>query len=867
MPITPLSNILTYQKPEDEQPRLDPITIDTTPEDVSFEAGAKKTELPGGGVEIDLSGGRSSKPKSTKFEANLAEDLDEYELNRISTEILEGIDRDNQSRSDHLDMIAEGMKLLGLVIESNNASSASSSAPLEGMSTVRHPLLLEACQLFQANAMGELLPAAGPVKVRDDRPQQPEGMIGHNGGPPLNPFALPGAVASSPPPGLGAPGAGAPGVGVQPSLPQNIPPQMPPGGQGAPPALPMPTGPLNPQQLPPAAAPPPAPEPPGGQRDELANALEKDLNHYLTTTAREYYPDTDQMLFKVGFAGLGIKKVYNCPLRRRPVSESVDIEDFIVSNALTDLSNAGRITHRIKMRPSVLKRMQILEVYRDVLIGAPTLQSDTANQVDEAKANIAGVQVQTDPRDLDHEIYECYCELDLNEFAPKQFKDKGLPLPYKVSIEKESQKVLEIRRNWREKDKECQAREYFVDFPYMRAFGFYCIGLLHLLGNTTKALTALWREFIDAGMFANFPGFLYLKGAGRQLTNTFRVAPGSGVGLDSSVDDVRQAVMPLPYKSPDAGFTQFVQHVEELGTRLGGTANTNVGEGRQDAPVGTTLALLEQATKPLGAVTKRLHQAQARELELLKERFKDDPEAFWRFNKKPAMAWEVDVFVKALNDFDFVPVSDPNNPTRMHRAAKAEWLKQVAAAAPGLLDPKKTFLRAAAEMEIGDVEDLISTAPPAQPPADPAKMADVQHKNAKLQADTATAGQKIQTDQQIKQMEFADNEADRQNKLQIATLAENTERLRLAATIAVHSDKMDEAQKGANIKLISDHVGKAVDHGHELDKLDQTQGHELHKGEIAHQQAGDTADAAHERSKDMAEHTAKLAPKEPKAKA
>ena len=109
-----------------------------------------------------------------------------------------------------------------------------------------------------------------------------------------------------------------------------------------------------------------------------------------------------------------------------------------------------------------------------------------------------------------------------------QFKDKGLPLPYKVTIEKESQKVLEVRRNWREKDKECQAREYFVDFPYMRAFGFYCIGLLHLLGNTTKALTALWREFIDAGMFANFPGFLYLKGAGRQLTNTFRVAPEFG---------------------------------------------------------------------------------------------------------------------------------------------------------------------------------------------------------------------------------------------------------------------------------------------------------------------------------------------------
>src|SRR6185312_12914515 len=305
MPITPLSNILNYpQKPEDNLPPVD----------------------------IDLTGASvKSTRKSDKFTSNLAEIMSEEELNRISTEILEGIDRDNQSRSDHLTMIAEGMKLLGLVIESNNASSASSSAPLEGMSTVRHPLLLEACQLFQANAMGELLPASGPVKVRDDRPQQPEGMIGHNGGPPLdNPFSLPGAA--SPPPGSGAPGAGAPsGAGMLPQggAAQAVPPPAT-GPTGQPPAPPMAGAPAVP---PPAGPLPPAPamaEPPGGERDELANALEKDLNHYLTTTAREYYPDTDQMLFKVGFGGLGIKKVYNCPLRRRPVSESIDIEDFIV---------------------------------------------------------------------------------------------------------------------------------------------------------------------------------------------------------------------------------------------------------------------------------------------------------------------------------------------------------------------------------------------------------------------------------------------------------------------------------------------------------------------------------------------------------
>lgn len=853
------ASVLPVAKPEEEDARLPAAVIDLgAPDDVSFESGAKKIEQPDGSVVIDLNGA-PSKPKSDKFSANLAEELDEAELNKIATELLEGIRRDDDSRREHLEMISEGMKLLGLVIESNNAGTSTSSAPLEGMSTVRHPLLLEACQLFQANAMGELLPAAGPVKVRDDRPQQPESMMGHNGGPPLdgpNPFAPPSPGPASPQPGLGAPGAGAPpGAGMQlgvmppvQPMPQGPAPMPPQGAPSAPPMMPPPIPPM------------PAEEP----RDELANALEKDFNHYLTAVDKGYVADTDQMLFKTGFGGLGVKKVYNCPLKRMPLARSIDIEDFIVSNALSDLADARRITHRIKMAPSTLRRMQIVGAYRDIPLIIPTGQSDQANPVDQAKAEVAGVTVNvTDPRDADYEIYETYCELELDEFAPKQFKGKGLALPYKVTIEKESQKVLEIRRNWNENDSECLRKEYFVDYPYMRAFGFYCIGLLHLLGNTTKALTALWREFIDAGMFANFPGFLYLKGAGRQLTNQFRVAPGSGVGLDSNATNIRDAVMALPYKNPDAGFVQFVTHVEQLGQRLGGTANTEVGEGKQDAPVGTTLALIEQATKPLGAVTKRLHNSQAREFALLKERFRDDPEAFWRFNKKPAMPWQKEQFIKALEDYDLVPVSDPNNPTRMHRAAKAAWLQQVAVQAPGLLDPKKTFLRAASEMEIGDVEDLISPTfgQPQAPPVDPAKMADVQHKQAKAQLDAQVAAGKAQTDVQITQLELQDKEAERQNKLELAQLEVQTERLRLASTIAIHASSLDDAQRAANIKLISDHVGKAVEHENAIEAAQMSHEQTMAHGGVAHERAKETAAEAHERSKEMAEHAAKLAPK------
>lgn len=827
MPASVLPNIL-QPAPQDDF-LLPPVEVDldATGDGVSLEDGARKTEMPDGGVLIDLEP-RNDRPQSGGFYDNLAMIMDEADLGRISSDLLEGIRRDIESRKDHIDMIAEGMKLLGLVIESNNAGSSTSSAPLDGMSTVRHPLLLEACQLFQANAMGELLPAAGPVKVRDDRPQKPQGLMGHNGPPPgplpdvaRSPFTAAPAMPTPTPPGAGPIAPDAPmlpqGPAITPGstdgLPVNGP--LPPVSAGAP-VPPMP---------PPPIVPPESIEEP---RDDLANALEKDFNHYLTSTAKEYVPDTDQMLFKVGFSGLGIKKVYNCPIRRRPVSESVDVEDFIVSNALTDLSNAGRITHRIKMRPSTLKRMQILNVYRDVAIGQPT-QSESADALQQQKAEVAGVQVQTDPKDADHELYECYCELDLDEFAPEHFKGQGLPLPFRVTIEKDSQKVLEIRRNWREDDRECLAKEYFVDFPYMRAFGFYCVGLLHLLGNTTKALTALWREFIDAGMFANFPGFLYLKGAGRQLTNQFRVAPGSGVGLDSSVNDIRQAVMPLPYKSPDAGFVQFVTHVEELGQRLGGTANTSVAEGRADAPVGTTLALIEQAMKPVGAVNKRLHASQAREFALLKDRFREDPEAFWRFNKRPTMEWQKEQFVTALEDYDLVPVSDPNNPTRLHRNAKAEAYKQLVASAPMLFEPKKAALHYASELELGDVESTMIKGPiPAQqPPVDPAKMADVQQKGQKAQLDYQAKVETAQTRLDEQGMEMADRQADRQSRERIAEMNFRTEQIRAAASIAMHAEKSQTEERKLVMKLLSDHVGKAETLGHQVRQSDVDRQHQI----------------------------------------
>lgn len=790
----------------------------------SMEGNALKIETGDGGVIIDFNPGSGGKPRENeKFNDNLAMDMNDAELNRICQLLLEGIANDEQSRADQINSLAEGTKLLGLVLESANTSSGSTTAPLEGMSTVMHPMLLDACLMFNAQARGELLPASGPAKVRDDMPARPS-MMGHNGGPPLD-----GASPFAPP-------AAAP---MPPAVPQQ---PTPPGGTPPPP--------IN-------AAPPQSPVPAEPQRDRLAAALETDFNHYLTSTAKEYYPDTDQMLFKVGFGGLGIKKVYNCPIRRRPVSESVAIEDFIVSNALSSLDNATRITQKSRMRPSILRRMQILGVYRDYKLQQPQ-QSDQPNAMEQQQATITGVKVQPqDPKDADYTVFECYCELVLDRFAPAKFKDKEMPLPFRVTIDKDAEKILEIRRNWKEADEQCMPRKFFVEFPFVRTFGFYGTGLLHILGNTTKTLTMAWREFIDSGMFANFPGFVYAKGAGRQLSNQFRVPPGGGVGLDVGLADIRNAVMPLPYKDLGPAFTAFIQHVEELGSRLGGTAQIAIGEGRQDAPVGTTLALIEQATKPTGAVQKRLHAAQGEELALLKERFKDDPEAFWRFNPRPAQPWQREEFIKALDDWDIVPVSDPNNPTSLHRAAKGEWLKQTAIAAPGLLDPKKVFIRAAELEGIDGAEDLISTAPPQGMPIDPNKQAALQLQAGKHMADQQGAQSKAQLDIEKFKLEMQDRQAERESRLQVAKTEQDTERLRLASTLAIHSSEAEAARAALTMQIGSAHAkhGRELASDHVMSELGQQ-----HEHVMADRDHGRTM----EQMAQQAEHDRRLAAAKPK---
>ena len=608
MPVPGLNPNIRLAPELEEENNLDDLVI------VNADEGGADTELDeagnvlriqhaNGDITVSIDGGPVSSARDDDDEPdgwydNLAKEIEDLELSRISDELLRGIEADISTRSDWIEDRAQGLKLLGLKIELPGVQGSSDGAPVEGMSKVRHPLLLEAVLRFQANARSELLPTDGPVKIRDDSNNS------------------------------------------------------------------------------------------GAELDKLASALEKDMNHYLTVTATEYYPDTDRMLFMVGFGGDGFKKVYFCPLRNRPVSESIDAEDLIVNNAATDLDSAKRITHRIMMKPSVVKRMQIIGAYRDIALSEPSAPSLNAAQ-EERNAQQGVSNSVMNHEDRDREIYECYCELDIKGFEHQwKRKPSGLEVPYRVTVDVSSRQILSIVRNYEEGEDLPTARKVFVKYPFVPGLGFYDIGLLHILGNTTNAVTAAWRELLDAGMFAAFPGFLMADQGARQNTNIFRVPPGGSATVKTNGMKISDAIMPLPYKEPSPALMTLAQNIAEYGQRVGGTSELAVGEGRQDAPVGTTLAIIDQATKVLNSVHKRLHSAQAEEFQLLKKCFSDNPESFWQRNKSPAYPWDEQTFRQALDNYYLIPQADPNTASHTQRMMKTMALIQLAQTAPDMYDLK-----------------------------------------------------------------------------------------------------------------------------------------------------------------------------------
>jgi len=623
-----------------------------------------ETEMEDGSVIIDLD--PRAEPMDIPHDANLAEYLPESELQRISNDLLDGIDADDASRKQWLADRERGLELLGLKLE--DPAISDSSAMSDGMSRVRHPLLLDAILRFQANARAELLPAHGPVKIVSE--------------------------------------------GYDTSL-----------------------------------------------NDDLASKLETMLNYYLTNTASEYYPDTNRMLFEVGFSGVAFKKVYRCPLRRRPVSEFILGKDLVVSNLTTDLDNAARVTHRLTMRPSVLKRMQLLGVYLDIDVGSPEYAE--GDEIKKKVYSIQGVTPSNRPEDQEHQIEECYCELDIEGFEHRddQGQITGLPIPYRVTIERHSRKILEIRRNWSEFDPDYKRQLKIVKYSFADGFGFYSIGLLHMLGNSTVAATASWRMLLDAGTLSNFQGGFRTKKFGRQKDNNLRINFGEFVPVDvPEGTDIRTQIMTLPFKEPSQTLMGLNDNIVQTGARLAGSADLPTGEGKDNAPVGTTLALLEGQTKVMSAVHKNLHMAQKREFELLLDEFKSDPEALWKSNRANARYFDLESLLKALENVALVPYSDPNVPSQMHRMAKMQAMFQIANAAPMLFN----LVEVAAEMlkEIGFEDAERFFAPPTPPQPDPMQVA-LQLEAQTKQQQTMIKGAELQLKAQKQQFDIANEKSKR----------------------------------------------------------------------------------------------------------
>ena len=488
--------------------------------------------------------------------------------------------------------------------------------------------------------------------------------------------------------------------------------------------------------------------------DALANVLEKDLNHYLTVKATEYYPDTEKMLFQAGFGGDGFKKIYTCPLRNRPVSESVDADDLIVNQSATDLGNALRVTQRIMMKPSTVRRMQIVGAYRDIALGQAV--APTPDALKEAKNDQQGIRPEglRNPKDQEREIYECYCEIDIPGFEHKDADGKvsGLPIPYRVSIDKSDRKGLAVVRNYPPivGDELPTAKKVFVKFPFAPGPGFYDIGLLHILGNTTNAATAAWRLMLDNGMFANFPGFLTAKASARQNTNIFRIPPGGSAQIETGGSPIRDFAMPLPYNTQQMPpLMSLVTEIVETGRRIGGTAEVQVGEGRADVPVGTTLAMIDQAIKVMDAVHKRMYSAFAEEFQLLLEEFKANPRALCQCKSKTA--WDLPKIEEALQNCSLVPQADPNTSSTGQRLMKIMGLIQLMGTFPTLIDPVKTCTGAIAALGWANPQEFMvpRNAQAAPPPQLLQMQAEEKRKDQDSQAKMLEAQAKMTTAQGV----------------------------------------------------------------------------------------------------------------------
>jgi hypothetical protein len=519
------------------------------------------------GLEIELT---PETPTAEDFDANLAEYMDEGELQSLASDLMGDVEGDISSRKDWVEMFVKGLEVLGMKYEER-------TEPWNGACGVYSTILTEAAIRFQSDTIIETFPAQGPVKTE-----------------------IVGAIDKL--------------------------------------------------------------------KEEAAERVREDMNYQLTEAMPEYRPEHERMLYSLGLAGSAFKKVYYDPSVGRQVSMFISAEDIIMPYGVSSILNAPRVTHVMRKTKNDIKKLQVSGFYRDVDLGEP---QSFFSDIEKKKAEDQGYSLTDDDR---FQIYEIHVDYDL----PGYEDGDGIALPYVITVDRGTNEVLAIRRNWDEGDKQKLKRQHFVQYTYIPGFGAYGLGLIHIIGGYARAGTSLIRQLVDAGTLSNLPGGLKSRGLRIKGDDT-PIAPGEFRDVDVPSGSVKDNIMTLPYKEPSQVLLALLTQINEEGRRLGSIADMKVSDMSAQAPVGTTLALLERQLKTMSAVQARVHFAMKQEFKLLKAIIRDYTPQEYSYdpaegNRKAKQA-----------DYDLVeviPVSDPNSATMAQRIMQYQAVIQLAQQAP-----------------------------------------------------------------------------------------------------------------------------------------------------------------------------------------
>lgn len=438
------------------------------------------------------------------------------------------------------------------------------------------------------------------------------------------------------------------------------------------------------------------------EKKEAAIRVQDDMNFQLTDKMVEYRPEHERMLWGLGLSGNAFKKVYFDPSLDRQVSLFVPAEDVVVPYGSSNLETADRVSHVMRKTENDLRRLQVAGFYRDIDLPEPV---DTLDDVEKKIAEKMGFRATSDDR---YKLIEMQVFLDLEGYEDKNEdgEETGIALPYIVTMDKSSQEILAIRRNWRPEDKTKQKRSHFVHYGYVPGFGFYCFGLIHLIGAFAKSGTSIIRQLVDAGTLSNLPGGLKTKGM-RVKGDDTPISPGEFRDVDVASGTIRDNILPLPYKEPSQVLLALMNQIVEEGRRFASAADMKVADMSANSPVGTTLAILERTLKVMSAVQARIHYSMKQEFRLLRDIIRDCTPPDYAYEPVDG---ERSVKQSDYDQVDILPVSDPNAATMAQKVVQYQAVMQMAAQSPQIYDQVELNRQMLEVLGIKNIGKLIPSA-------------------------------------------------------------------------------------------------------------------------------------------------------------